>query len=162
MPAAPALDQTPTVSAEAEKDTPPDGGAANAANPDQDQSSQEKTGHGDRGNANATASKKVPRGAAGRGEPATTEEYLRRKLSHRFVDDLLAEAQPLGVDRRMWFNVPLDRVKVLMDEAVRTHEAHRIRVPTRMRDLLDQEVRQQDLPTATATAGRYDRAAWSD
>lgn len=129
-----------------EEGTPPDGGAADAANPDQANPSQETSGHGERGNVNATSSENVPGGGAAAGE---TEAFLRRKLSSRFVDGLIDEVQPLGVDRRRdWFALSIERVKELLIEAVQTHDQHKVKVPTRLRDLLDEECRRKSTPVA--------------
>lgn len=129
------------------------------------------------GETNATSSEKVP-GAARRGGRAVTatEAFLRRKLSGPFVDRLFDELQPLGVERRTdWPALPLDRVQELVEEAQRTHQRHGMKVPTRLRDLLDEECRRtlNPLPdpvdpkaptsaSAAAPVSKYDRSAWSD
>lgn len=104
----------------------------------------------------ATDTEDVPRAAAaGRTaeERAETETYLRRKLSSKFVTSLLEEIQPLGVDRAQdWFDIPLDRVKALMTEAVNTHDKFDVKVPTRLRDLLDEECRRKNVPFTPSTA----------
>lgn len=94
-------------------------------------------------NGKATSSKKVPGGgAARRDKPQTTEEFLRRLLNSKFVDNLLTELQPLGVNRSVdWFALPMARVEELVAEAQRTHVAHNVKVPTRLKDLLDEECR---------------------
>lgn len=148
--------QTPAADAAA-----PDEASEATAEPVQD--SAQTTANAEPGKA--TSPKKVPGGAARRGrEPQTAEEYLRRLLSHKFVDDLLEELQPLGVNRRAdWFTLPLDRVKELAAEAQRSHEKHKVKVPTRLKDLLDEECRRRNTPTPeTPAAGKYDRSAWSD
>ncbi|WP_216325980.1 FUSC family protein [Deinococcus aestuarii] len=103
-------------------------------------------------NDEATSSEKILGGAAPRGrELQTSEEYLRRKLGPPLVDRLLEEIQPLGVNRRAdWFALPLARVEELEAEARRTHEAHKVKVSTRLKDLLDEECRRVGLLARSA------------
>lgn len=126
------------------------------------------------GETNTTSSEKIPGAAArrgGRAAPTDTEAFLRRKLSGAFVDRLFDELQPLGVTRRTdWPALPLARVQELVDEAQRTHQQHGMKVPTRLRDLLDDECRRRSItmptPAASASAAapvsKFDRSAWSD
>lgn len=88
----------------------------------------------------------VPGGAAAAGEE-TTDEYLRRKFSNAFIERVFEEIQPFGVNRRVdWVALPLQRVKELALEASKTHMQFKVKVPTRMKDLLDQEVQRTGLP----------------
>lgn len=107
---------------------------------------------------NATSTEKVPGGGAAAGrEPETTEAYLRRKFNTRFIDGLLEEAQPLGVERRRdWFAVPLARVEELYEEARATADRHKVKVPTRLKDLLDEECRRVNVPVRTAATEDVD------
>ncbi|AZI45365.1 hypothetical protein EHF33_20865 (plasmid) [Deinococcus psychrotolerans] len=98
------------------------------------------------GSTDAQSPKKVPGGAAGE-----AEAYLRRKLSSTFVTRVLGEIQPLGVDRQEWFTLPLIRIEELAAEAQRTHLQHSVKVPTRMRDLLDEAVRRQSLQQSSVS-----------
>lgn len=130
------------------------------------------------GETNTASSEKIPGAAArhgGRAAQTETEVFLRRKLSSAFVDRLFDELQPLGVTRRTdWPALPLECVQGLVEEAQRTHQQHGVKVPTRLRDLLDDECRRRDLPVAPTTptsptsasaaapVSKYDRSAWSD
>lgn len=102
----------------------------------------------------ATNTEKVPGGgAAARGE---TEAWLRRKLSHAFIDRLLEELPPLGVDRRRdWFALPLARVEELAVQAQREATKDR-KVPTCLRDLLDDECRRLNTPLTPTPAAEED------
>lgn len=132
--------QTPAATA-----APAHAGSQGQQDPSQDQLSTQG-----RRNGNATSTEQVPGAAAGRGAQ-TTEAYLRRKLSSRFVDQVLDELQPLGVDRRRdWFALPLERAEQLVAEAQATHTAHGMKVPTRLRDLLDDECRRVNIPLRPA------------
>lgn len=125
----------------------PDGEAANAAGQNVTSPSQVPQTEGERVETKATTTKKVPPAAADKVSTSETEAYLRRKLSNPFIDRLLEELQPLGVDRRTdWFALPLARVQELEREAQATHVQHKVKVPTRMRDLLDDECRRINTP----------------
>lgn len=110
---------------------------------------------------NTTDHKKIPGGAAraagGAGEMTAAEAFLRRKLSDTFIDRLFDELQPLGVERRVdWPALSLERVQELMQEAQRTHTEYGVKVPTRLRDLLDDECRRVSVPLAAAPAAGED------
>ncbi|CAM4462690.1 hypothetical protein DEMA109039_22715 [Deinococcus marmoris] len=76
-----------------------------------------------------------------------TEIYLRRKLSHKFVDQILGEIPPLGVDRTVdWFALPFGRVEELLREAQLSHTARGLKVNTRFKELLDDECRNAKFP----------------
>jgi len=109
------------------------------------------------------APEKVPGGGAAVG---ATEKYLRRTLSHAFVDRVLEEIQPLGVNRRRdWFALSIERVQELAKEAQATHTEHKVKAPTRLRDLLDQEAQRKGLPALPATQApedKYSAAAWEN
>lgn len=94
----------------------------------------------------------------------TSREYIVSKLGKGFVEKLLSEIQPLGVDRATdWFALPVARVKVIAEEARTTHEALKIKVVTRFRDLLDDECRRMNTPMAAPAPldndGEIDMAA---
>lgn len=161
----PAHNTTPAKSVETpEKDgTPPDGGAADAANEDLPSRSANIDDSPSASDEPDHDKENVPGGAAAREPDPAVEAYIRKKLSTKFVDNLLDEIQPLGVDRRRdWFGLPLDRVEAIFAEAVKTHRQHDVKVPTRVKDLLDQEVQRAGLPPVPATGNKFDRDAWSD
>ena len=127
-----------------------DAAPAHAGNQRQHGPSQDQPSTQGRQNGQVTSTEQVPGGRAARG-PVTTEAYLRRKLSSRFVDQVLDEIQPLGVDRRRdWFALPLDRAEQLVAEAQATHAQFDLKVPTRLRDLLDDECRRVNTPVRPA------------
>lgn len=105
-------------------------------------------------NSQTQVREKVPAGGADKvSTNVETEAFLRRKLSSQFVDRMLEEIQPLGVDRRVdWFALPLERAQELVEEAQRTHMAHKVKVPTRLRDLLDDECRRLSTPVRAQQA----------
>lgn len=151
-----ALEPTQPGSSQDGREGPADAGAAHASAEDPSNPSQDQTGDQGRHDEPATDTEEVPGAAAAARTPeqrAETEAYLRRKLSHKFVSSLLDEIQPLGVNRKQdWFDIPLDRVKALMTEAVNTHDKFDVKVPTRLRDLLDEECRRKNVPFTPSSA----------
>lgn len=139
-----------------------DAAPAHAGSQGQHGPSQDQPSTQGRQNDQATSTEQVPGGRAARGA-TSTEAYLRRKLSSRFVDQVLDEIQPLGVDRRRdWFALPLDRAEQLVAEAQATHAQFDLKVPTRLRDLLDDECRRVNTPvsvTPTTDDGEVDMDA---
>lgn len=104
--------------------------------------------------SNTANTEKVPGGGAAAGGRGETERWLRRKLSNRFVDQVLEEIQPLGVNRRVdWFALPLARVEELLVEAQQEHQRKKTgSVVTHMRSLLDEECRRLSVPMRTPDA----------
>lgn len=154
-PAVPALAPPPQVEVN-DPSHPADAGAADAAGQDIRTPSQDQPGSEEGQDDQATDTDVLPGAAAGRTaeQRAETEAFLKRKLSPKFVSSLLEEIQPLGLERQQdWFDLPLERVKELLEEARRTHETAGVKVPTRVRDLLDAECRQINLARRGAQTG---------
>ena len=125
-----------------------------------------------RQNGKPQSSQKVPAAGVVRRarKPQTTEEYLRRLFGTQFIDRLFSELQPLGVNREEhWPVLPLECVEELVAEAQRTHGEYRVKVPTRLRDLLDGECRRRNIPIQgnfnpvnPHLVSKYDHSQWSD